>query len=62
MVIASDLPKEQRDELLESLLEPSRTITPSYATVAVLLSDGRLITGINVAKDESTMTIGDNQS
>jgi putative heme-binding domain-containing protein len=50
-----------RVSILESILEPSRTIAPSYATVAVLLTDGRLISGISVAKDDATMTIGDNQ-
>ncbi len=50
-----------RVHILESILEPSRTIAPSYATVAVALADGQIITGIIVAEDESTLTIGDNQ-
>jgi putative heme-binding domain-containing protein len=61
-----------RVHILESILEPSRTIAPSYATVAVALNDGQIITGINVSeqgagseepgvRNNSILTIGDNQ-
>lgn len=50
-----------RVNIVESILDPGRTIAPSYGTVAVLLQDGRIVTGTRVARDESTMTIGDNQ-
>lgn len=50
-----------RVHILESILEPSRTIAPSYASVTVLLEDGRVLSGVRVAEDESSLTIGDSQ-
>ena len=50
-----------RVHLLESILEPSRNIAPSYATVAALLLDGRIVSGVRIAEDDLALTIGDNQ-
>lgn len=50
-----------RIHLIESILEPSRTITPSYATLVFALSDGRVLTGVRVSEDEETLVVGDNQ-
>jgi putative heme-binding domain-containing protein len=47
--------------LIESILEPSRTVAPSYATVVIALSNGRVLTGIKIAETETTITLGDNQ-
>ncbi len=47
--------------LVESILEPSRTIAPSFETLAVSLKNGRLLTGVRVAETEQQLTIADNQ-
>jgi putative heme-binding domain-containing protein len=48
-----------RAYLIESVLEPSRTIAPSYETVAVALNDGRVLTGVRTAETESALTLAD---
>ena len=45
--------------LLESILQPSRNIAPSYRTLNLRLSDGRILTGVQVAETVDTLTIGD---
>ena len=45
--------------LVESLLEPSRTIAPSYATYTVALASGRVLSGVKVAETATTLTLGD---
>jgi putative heme-binding domain-containing protein len=47
--------------LIESILEPSRTIAPSYQTWMVILKDGRQISGIKIAETGLALTLGDNQ-
>ncbi|HEV3263068.1 MAG TPA: c-type cytochrome [Gemmataceae bacterium] len=47
--------------LIESILEPSRTIAPSYQTVLVVLRDGRQLAGIKVVESERMLTLADNQ-
>jgi putative heme-binding domain-containing protein len=47
--------------LIESILEPSRTIAPSFDSVVIELKDGRLLTGIPVGETETTLTLADNQ-
>jgi putative membrane-bound dehydrogenase-like protein len=46
--------------LTESILEPSRTIAPSYESVLLGLRDGRLLTGLVVEETEKTLTLADN--
>ncbi len=48
-----------RIHLIESILDPSRTIAPSYETIGVALADGRTVAGVKVAEDETTLTLGD---
>jgi putative heme-binding domain-containing protein len=48
--------------IAESILEPSRTIAPSFGTLAVLMADGRTLSGIRVAETETTITLVDNQA
>jgi putative membrane-bound dehydrogenase-like protein len=48
-----------RIHLIESILEPSRTIAPGYESVAAVLADGRVVTGVKMAEDETTLTLGD---
>lgn len=50
-----------RIHIVESILEPSRTVAPGFQTLAVVLQDGRLITGIKVAESEEALTLADNQ-
>jgi putative heme-binding domain-containing protein len=47
--------------IVESILEPSRTIAPSFGTLSLLLKDGRLVTGVKAAETETTTTLTDNQ-
>ncbi len=50
-----------RVHLVESLLEPSRSIAPSYATVAIRTTDGRLISGVKAKETDRVLTIGDRE-
>ena len=50
-----------RIHLVESILEPSRTIAPSFGTFAVALKNGKVLNGIKMAETETTLIIGDNQ-
>jgi putative membrane-bound dehydrogenase-like protein len=47
--------------LVESILEPSRTIAPSFATLAVSLKNGKVYNGVKVGEDDRTLTVADNQ-
>jgi putative membrane-bound dehydrogenase-like protein len=51
-----------RIHIIESILEPSRTLAPSYESVLVALKDGRILTGLRVAETDTTLTLVDNQS
>lgn len=50
-----------RIHLIESILEPSRAVAPGFQSVAVLLQNGRVVTGIRLTESETTLTLGDNQ-
>jgi putative heme-binding domain-containing protein len=50
-----------RIHLIESLLEPNRTVAPSYATIAVVLNSGRVLTGVRISEDTEKLLLGDNQ-
>jgi putative membrane-bound dehydrogenase-like protein len=45
--------------LIESVLEPSRTVAPEYQAVAVTLASGRVVTGVKVQETDDTLTLGD---
>jgi putative membrane-bound dehydrogenase-like protein len=47
--------------LVESILQPSRTIAPSYGTLVLTLQSGKVLTGVKVAETETTLTVADNQ-
>lgn len=47
--------------IVESILEPSRTIAPSFATQVVTLKSGMVLTGVKVAETETALTLADNQ-
>ena len=50
-----------RIHLIESILQPSHTVSPSYGTLAVVQTDGRVLAGVKVAETDTTLTVGDNQ-
>ncbi len=50
-----------RVHVVESILEPSRTIAPSYVTVALVKTDGRLLSGVKVRETDNAVTIGDSE-
>jgi putative membrane-bound dehydrogenase-like protein len=47
--------------IVESILEPSRTIAPSFETVAIVLKNGKALSGVKVAETDKTVTLGDAQ-
>ncbi|MAD80030.1 MAG: hypothetical protein CMJ50_04195 [Planctomycetaceae bacterium] len=48
-----------RIHLIESILEPSRTVAPSYASMVVVLDSGKVQTGVKVAETPDTIVLGD---
>lgn len=50
-----------RIHIVESILEPSRTVTPGFQTFAVALRDGRVLSGIKIAETDKMLTLADNQ-
>lgn len=50
-----------RIHLIESILEPSRTIAPSFGAWVITLKNGKTLSGVKVAENEATLTIADNQ-
>jgi putative heme-binding domain-containing protein len=48
-----------RIHIVESILEPSRTIADSFQAHAVRLKDGRVLTGVRAAETDTTLTLGD---
>jgi putative heme-binding domain-containing protein len=51
-----------REDLLESVLDPSRRIEPKYVAYIAQTVDGRLLTGLLVRRDESTVVLRDAQN
>jgi putative heme-binding domain-containing protein len=51
-----------REDLLLSLLEPSRRIEPKYATYVVARTDGISLTGLLVSRDENRVVLRDSDS
>ncbi|MCH7790260.1 MAG: c-type cytochrome [Acidobacteria bacterium] len=47
--------------LIESILEPSRTIAPSYETRVIVLKSGRVLTGVKAAETALTLTLADSE-
>jgi putative heme-binding domain-containing protein len=50
-----------RITIVESILEPSRSIAPGYESVTVALANGRVISGVRAAETERTLTLGDGE-
>jgi putative heme-binding domain-containing protein len=47
--------------IAESILEPGRTVVPSFETLVVQLESGQVLAGVNVAENSSILTLADNQ-
>jgi putative membrane-bound dehydrogenase-like protein len=47
--------------LVESILEPSRTIAPSFGALLVTLKNGKQLTGVKVAHNETMLSLADNE-
>ena len=47
--------------LIESILEPSRTVVPGFATLRVELRDGRVVAGVKVSETDATLTLVDQE-
>src|SRR5262249_11526431 len=51
-----------REDLLESVLEPSRRIEPKYAAYLAQTADGRSFTGLLVKRDATEVVLRDSQN
>ena len=59
----SQIGKENdRFQLLESILEPSKRIDPAFVSYVVETGDGRLLTGLLVKKDGNEIILRDAQN
>jgi putative heme-binding domain-containing protein len=47
--------------VVESILEPSRTVSPSFESVRVELNNGKVLAGVKVAETEAVLTLADNE-
>jgi putative heme-binding domain-containing protein len=47
--------------IVESILEPSRTIAPSFGTLVITLKSGKVLTGVKIMETETTLTLANNQ-
>jgi len=54
--------KLTRDQLLESILEPSKRIDPKYVTYLAEVDDGRILTGLLVTSDANEVVLKDAQN
>jgi putative heme-binding domain-containing protein len=48
-----------RITIIEAILEPSRSIAPSFDSLAVALKDGRVLNGVRVAETSTMLTLAD---
>jgi putative membrane-bound dehydrogenase-like protein len=48
-----------RIHIIESILDPSRTIAPSFETLTVALKDGRSVSGTRITETADELTLGD---
>jgi putative membrane-bound dehydrogenase-like protein len=50
-----------RITIIESILEPGRSIAPGFESVTVALTDGRVLSGVRAAESEQVLTLGDQE-
>jgi len=46
--------------LVESILEPNRTVVPGFNTLLLALKDGKVLNGVKVTETDTTLTLADN--
>jgi putative heme-binding domain-containing protein len=46
--------------IAESILDPSRTIAPSFGTLVIRLESGQVLSGVKIAETENSLTLVDN--
>ena len=49
--------KRTREQLLESILDPSKVIEPKYSSYLVLTDDGVVVTGLKIDENDETLVI-----
>ena len=49
--------KPTRQQLLESILDPSKVIEPRYSSYLVLTDDGNIVTGLKISENEDDLII-----
>ena len=54
--------QRSREDLLDSLLEPSRRIEPKYATYVAATADGRALSGLLVKRDPQSVVLRDSKN
>ena len=50
-----------RITIVESILEPSRSVAPGFESVTLALADGRVLSGVRAAETDRTLTLGDRE-
>ncbi len=50
-----------RIHIVESLLDPSRTIAAGFQSQTIALNDGRVLNGLKISETADTLTLADNQ-
>jgi putative membrane-bound dehydrogenase-like protein len=50
-----------RITIIESIMEPSRSIAPGFDSMALALSDGRVLTGVRITETDRSLTIADQE-
>jgi putative membrane-bound dehydrogenase-like protein len=50
-----------RITIVESILEPSRSVAPGFESVTVALADGRVLSGVRAEESDRTLTLGDRE-
>jgi putative heme-binding domain-containing protein len=48
-----------RITIVESILEPGRSIAPGFESTTLALTDGRVLSGVRAAETERTLTLAD---
>src|SRR5262249_11292900 len=47
--------------IAESILQPSRTIAPSFGTIVAALTNGKVVAGVKVDESETVLTLADSE-
>jgi putative heme-binding domain-containing protein len=47
--------------VVESILDPGRTVSPSFESIRVELTSGKVLTGVKVTETETVLTLADNE-